>query len=191
MFLSIWVLKSWFCVCLILTLITAAGPHAGLKVLSMWTGHTEIQLCLQHPLPHPLPLLTCRGAARRPRRPVGVDTCLWSVIWQNRKEKEVGGWKFSIIRRFLSVRIMEFHKGSAHKTEKSLLGYFLLLLFQINISEIKWRAKSNFCFKQMPKNVLKEIYFNINSFTLNTSKTISSDITAKHNGLCFNKCCCW
>lgn len=28
---------------------------------------------------------------------------------------------------------------------------FLLLLFQKKISEIKWRAKSNFCFKQMPK----------------------------------------
>lgn len=107
------------------------------------------------------------------------------------KRKRSGRMKSLIIRQFLSVSIMEYHKESAHKTEKSLLGYFFLLLFQINISEIKWRAKSNFCFKKMPKNVLKEIYFNMNSFTLNSSKTILSDITANHNELCFNICCCW
>lgn len=45
-------------VSVILTLIAAARPHAGLKVLCVWTQYTEIQLGLQHPLPHPFPLLT-------------------------------------------------------------------------------------------------------------------------------------
>lgn len=86
--------------------------------------------------------------------------------------------KSLIIRTFLSVSIMDSHKGSGHKTEKTLLGSFLLLLlFQINICEIKWRAKSNFCLnfcfkKKCQKNP--------------SPKTISSDITKKRNELCFN-----
>lgn len=46
-----------------LTLIAASGPHAGLKVLGVWAGHTEVQLGLQHPLPHPLALFTSGRAA--------------------------------------------------------------------------------------------------------------------------------
>lgn len=42
----------------ILTLVAAARPHAGLKVLGVRTGYTEVQLGLQHPLSHPLALVT-------------------------------------------------------------------------------------------------------------------------------------
>lgn len=43
--------------------ITAAWTHAGLEVLGVWAGHTEVQLSFQHSLPHPLALFTGGGAA--------------------------------------------------------------------------------------------------------------------------------
>lgn len=68
------------CTCCYFTLHAASRSHAGLEILSMWTGHAEVQLSLQHPLPHPATFFTCCAAARRPRRPAWVDACLWCVI---------------------------------------------------------------------------------------------------------------
>lgn len=63
-----------------LTLIATSRPHAGFKVLGVWARHTEVQLGLQHPLPHPLALFTSGRAAGWPWRPVGVDAGLRSII---------------------------------------------------------------------------------------------------------------
>lgn len=51
------------CPFLLITFITAAWAHAWLKILGIRTGHTEVQLSFKHSLPHPLALLTGRGAA--------------------------------------------------------------------------------------------------------------------------------
>lgn len=64
-----------------LTFITAAGAHAGLEVLGVWTGDTEVQLCLQHALPHPLAFVAGGGAAGGPWGPVGVDAGFRGIIW--------------------------------------------------------------------------------------------------------------
>lgn len=66
----------------LLTFIAAAGAHAGLEVLGVRTGDTEVQLCLQHALPHPLTLFTSGRAAGRPWGPVGVDAGFRGVIWK-------------------------------------------------------------------------------------------------------------
>lgn len=63
------------------TIHTAAWCHAGLEVLRVWTRHAEVQLGLQHPLPHPAAFVTRSAAARRPRGPAGVDARLRCVIW--------------------------------------------------------------------------------------------------------------
>lgn len=63
-----------------LTFVTATRPHTWLKILCVGAGNAQVQLGLQHPLPHPLALFTCGRAAGRPGRPVGVDAGLWSVI---------------------------------------------------------------------------------------------------------------
>lgn len=63
-----------------LTFIAAARAHAGLKVLRVRAGDAEVQLRLQHALPHSLALFTGGGAAGRPRRPVGVDAGFRGVI---------------------------------------------------------------------------------------------------------------
>lgn len=68
------------CACFYFTLHAASRSHAGLEILSMWTGHTEVQLSLQHPLPHPATFFTCCTTARWPWRPAWVDACLWCVI---------------------------------------------------------------------------------------------------------------
>lgn len=47
----------------LLTFVTAARVHAGLEVLGVWAGDTEVQLRLQHALPHPLAFVTSGGAA--------------------------------------------------------------------------------------------------------------------------------
>lgn len=66
----------------VFTLNAAPRPHAGLEVLSMWTRHAEVQLGLQHPLPHPAALLTGGAAACRPGGPARVDTSLRCVVWE-------------------------------------------------------------------------------------------------------------
>lgn len=63
-----------------LTLVAAAGTHAGLEIGRVRAGNAEVQLSLQHPLPHPLALLAGGRAAGGPRRPVGVDARLRSVV---------------------------------------------------------------------------------------------------------------
>lgn len=64
----------------LLTFIAAAGAHAGLEVLGVRTGDAEVQLGLQHALPHPLALFTSGRAAGRPWGPVGVDAGFRGVI---------------------------------------------------------------------------------------------------------------
>lgn len=66
----------------LLTFIAAARAHAGLEVLGVGAGDTEVQLRLQHALPHPLPLVAGGGAAGGPWRPVGVDAGFRGVIWE-------------------------------------------------------------------------------------------------------------
>lgn len=63
-----------------LTFVAASRPHARLKVLCVRTGNAQVQLGLQHPLSHPLALFARGRAAGGPRRPVGVDAGLWSII---------------------------------------------------------------------------------------------------------------
>lgn len=79
-----WYCNLYLCVCVFVhvffTLHTAAWSHAGLEILSMRTWHAEVQLRLQHPLPHPAAFFTRSAAARRPWRPARVDACLWCVI---------------------------------------------------------------------------------------------------------------
>lgn len=64
----------------LLTFIAAAGAHAGLEVLGVRAGDAEVQLCLQHALPHPLAFVAGGGAAGGPRGPVGVDAGFRGVI---------------------------------------------------------------------------------------------------------------
>lgn len=69
----------YLCVC-VFTLHTASRSHAGLEILSVGTRHAEVQLGLQHPLPHPAAFFTRSAATRRPGRPAWVDTRLRCVI---------------------------------------------------------------------------------------------------------------
>ena len=69
----------WGC---LLTFVAAAGAHAGLEVLGVGAGDAEVQLCLQHALPHPLAFVAGGGAAGGPRGPVGVDAGFRGVIWE-------------------------------------------------------------------------------------------------------------
>lgn len=71
--------KSFLRECVI-TLHATSWPHAGLKILGVGTRDAEIQLSLQHPLPHPATFITRGAAACRPRRPGGVDTRLRCVV---------------------------------------------------------------------------------------------------------------
>lgn len=73
----LWIVCVWVGV---FTLHTTSRAHAGLEILSVGTRHAEIQLGFQHPLPHPAAFFTSSAATRRPGRPAGVDTCLWSVV---------------------------------------------------------------------------------------------------------------
>ena len=66
----------------ILTFVAAPGAHAGLEILGVGAGDAEIQLCLQHALPHPLPFVAGGRAAGGPRGPVGVDAGFGGVIWE-------------------------------------------------------------------------------------------------------------
>ena len=66
----------------LLTFVTAARAHAGLEVLGVGAGDAEVQLCLQHALPHPLAFVAGGGAAGGPRGPVGVDAGFGGVIWE-------------------------------------------------------------------------------------------------------------
>lgn len=66
----------------LLTFVAAAGAHAGLEVLGVGAGDTEVQLCLQHALPHPLAFVAGGGAAGGPWGPVGVDAGFRGVIWE-------------------------------------------------------------------------------------------------------------
>lgn len=72
-----------------LTFVTATRPHTWLKILCVGAGNAQVQLGLQHPLPHPLALFTCGRAAGRPGRPVGVDAGLWSVICRAREWAQI------------------------------------------------------------------------------------------------------
>lgn len=67
--------------CLV-TFIAAARARAGLEVLGVGTGDTEVQLRLQHALPHPLAFVAGGRAAGGPRGPVGVDAGFGGVIWK-------------------------------------------------------------------------------------------------------------
>lgn len=64
-----------------LTFLAAARAHAGLEVLGVGAGDAEVQLRLEHALPHPLAFVTGGGAAGGPRGPVGVDAGFGGVIW--------------------------------------------------------------------------------------------------------------
>jgi hypothetical protein len=64
----------------LLTFITAAWTHAGLEVLGVRAGDTQVQLCLQHALPHPLAFVTGGRAAGGPWGPVGVDAGFRGVV---------------------------------------------------------------------------------------------------------------
>lgn len=64
-----------------LTFLAAARAHAGLEVLGVGAGDAEVQLSLQHALPHPLAFVAGGGAAGGPRGPVGVDAGFGGVIW--------------------------------------------------------------------------------------------------------------
>lgn len=64
------------------TFIAAAWARAGLEVLRVRAGDTEVQLRLQHALPHPLAFVAGGGAAGGPRGPVGVDAGFRGVIWK-------------------------------------------------------------------------------------------------------------
>lgn len=72
-----------------LTLVAAPRPHARLKICGVRAGNAQVQLSLQHPLPHSLALFTGGRAAGRPRRPVGVDTGLRRVICRVMKQVEI------------------------------------------------------------------------------------------------------
>lgn len=67
-----------------LTFVAAARAHAGLEVLRVGAGDAEVQLSLEHALPHSLASVTGGGAAGRPRGPVGVDAGFGGVIWKER-----------------------------------------------------------------------------------------------------------
>lgn len=73
------------CPFLLITFITAAWTHAWLKILGIRTGHTEVQLSFKHSLPHPLALLTGRGAAGWPGGPVWIYAGLRGIIWKHEK----------------------------------------------------------------------------------------------------------
>lgn len=66
----------------LLTFVTAARAHARLEVLGVGAGDAEVQLRLQHALPHPLAFVAGGGAAGGPRGPVGVDAGFGGVIWE-------------------------------------------------------------------------------------------------------------
>lgn len=63
-----------------LTLHAASWGHARLEILRVRTGHAQVKLCLQHPLPHPAAFVARGAAARRPGRPGRVDARLGSVV---------------------------------------------------------------------------------------------------------------
>lgn len=71
----------------VFTLYSASQCHAGLEILSVWTWHSRVQLCLQHPLSHLSTFLTSSTATRRPRRPLRVNACLWYVILKEKQNK--------------------------------------------------------------------------------------------------------
>lgn len=71
-----------------LTLVAASGTHARLKICRVRAGNAQVQLSLQHPLPHPLALFASGRAAGGPRRPVGVDAGLRRVICRSTSRED-------------------------------------------------------------------------------------------------------
>lgn len=81
----------------VFTLYSASWCHAGLEILSVWTWHSQVQLCLQHPLSHLSTFLTSSTATCRPRRPLRVNACLWYVILKEKQNKIKDVYSFSTL----------------------------------------------------------------------------------------------